>query len=69
MATTTSGLPFRPALRAAYDAHGRSKAMKRLENRVSWQGSVTSSHAPATSGWGIDPVPDPTLQRYSDNTS
>lgn len=40
---STLGLQFRPALRAVYDAHGRSKALKRLENRTSWQGSRPTS--------------------------
>lgn len=34
------GWQFRPGLRAAYDANGRSKPSKRLENRTSWQGAI-----------------------------
>lgn len=67
--TSTLGLPFRPALRAAYDAHGRTKVMKRLENRVSWQGAVMPSSAPATSDLSSELVFDPTLPKYTDNAS
>ncbi|KAF8496965.1 hypothetical protein JB92DRAFT_1043791 [Gautieria morchelliformis] len=55
-ATSTLGVQFRPALRAAYDAHGRPKAMKRLENRTSWQGSMNPSSTPGPSNWAAEAI-------------
>ncbi|KAF8579226.1 HD-domain/PDEase-like protein [Ramaria rubella] len=68
--TSMLGLQFHAGLRAAYDAHGRPNAIKRLENRTSWQGSVPlSASAAAMSDWGTSTVFDPTVPRQASHGS